>query len=160
MSTPRSILVSVEDGVVGPPTGSLPPAPSSMTPCGSATPTCGSAPPFAGAGGAGVQYMDRIWARLLRESPRRKTLPAIIPHHGVGGWRGPRALHGMIEGLHKLPELRRFVPNFDLLIDDLSLATDAQLIARPLNSAPKVATWLLRDGRNVPYLCRLATGRG
>ncbi len=101
------------------------------------------------------QYMDRIWADLLLQSPRRRKLPPIIPlivHHGPGGWRGPRCLHDMIEGLDDLPALRPFVPNFELLIDDLALATNEQLLARPLAPAPKVATWLLRDGRNVDTL--------
>jgi predicted transposase YdaD len=109
------------------------------------------------------QYMDRFWARLLRESPTRKTLPIIIPlivHHGPGGWRGPRTLHDMIDGLDELPALRRFVPNFELLIDDLALATDAQLAGRPLLPAPKVATWLLRDGRNVRTLLSHAAAWG
>jgi predicted transposase YdaD len=109
------------------------------------------------------QYMDRFWARLLQESPTRKTLPIIIPlivHHGPGGWRGPRTLHDMIDGLDELPALRRFVPNFELLIDDLALATDAQLAGRPLLPAPKVATWLLRDGRNVRTLLSHAAAWG
>lgn len=101
------------------------------------------------------QYMDRVWARLLLESPRLKVLPAIIPliiHHGPGGWRGPRRLHDVIEGLEDFPALRPFVPNFELLIDDLSLATDDDLLGRPMAPVPKVATWLLRDGRNVDTL--------
>jgi predicted transposase YdaD len=109
------------------------------------------------------QYMDRIWAHLLRESPKRRTLPVIIPlivHHGPGGWRGPRRLHDMFEGLDELPALRPFVPNFELLIDDLALATDEQLLGRPMAPVPKVATWLLRDGRSVDTLLKHAHAWG
>ncbi|MBK7152286.1 MAG: Rpn family recombination-promoting nuclease/putative transposase [Sandaracinaceae bacterium] len=104
-----------------------------------------------------LQYMERIWAQLLREDPTLETLPLIVPlvvHHGAGGWRGPRSLHEMIEGVDEFPALRPFVPNLELLIDDLALHTDGELQQRPMPPVPKLATWLLRDGRDVRELLR------
>lgn len=99
-----------------------------------------------------LEYMVRIWTELRLEDPSRWTLPVVIPlvvHHGARPWSGPRTLHALVEGLDEQPELRRFVPDFELLIDDLAVATDAQLMARPLAPAAQIAAWLLRDGRDV-----------
>ena len=111
----------------------------------------------------GHQYVDRIWAEILRGDPSRKSLPPVVTlviHHGAGGWRGPRTTHQMLEGLDEFPALRPFVPQLELLIDDLTLATDAQLSARPLDPVPKVATWLLRDGRHPETLITHAPAWG
>lgn len=100
----------------------------------------------------GLEYTLGIWQQLLRDEPSRKTLPPVITlvvHHGPGGWTAPRSLHDMVEGLDRFPALRPLVPNFQLIIDDLALADDEQLLARPLLSVPKVAVWLLRDGRQL-----------
>ena len=37
----------------------------------------------------------------------------------------------MVEGLAEHPALRRFVPNLDVLIDDLAAASNAELMGRP-----------------------------
>ena len=101
------------------------------------------------------EYTLGLWRQMLREEPTRKTLPPIITlvvHHGPGGWRAPRTLHEMVDGLERAPALRPYVPNVELLIDDLSSVDDAALRARPLAAVPKVAVWLLRDGRQVEAL--------
>jgi len=90
-----------------------------------------------------------------RGTPARPTLPpvvCVIVHHGESGWTTPRRLHELIEGLDIAPELRRFVPEFELVIDDLASQSDEVLEARPLPTFPKLALWLLRDGRNVEAL--------
>lgn len=102
-----------------------------------------------------LQYEVDIWRGLLREDPSRKTLPpiiALVVHHGPGGWRGARSVHEMIEGLEELPALRPFLPNLELLIDDLALASNTDLLERPLAPIPKVAVWMLRDGRDAEKL--------
>jgi hypothetical protein len=102
-----------------------------------------------------LTYQQRIWAAILRDEPHRKTLPPVISlviHHGEGGWRAPRTLHQMIDGLDAAPALAPFVPELELLIDDLSAADDEALFARPLAPFPKVVLWLLRDGREIETL--------
>ena len=102
-----------------------------------------------------VEYKLGLWRQLLREDPTRKTLPPVITlvvHHGPGGWTAPRSLHEMVEGLDRFPMLAPYVPDEQLLIDDLAFVDDAALRARPLLPVPKMAVWLLRDGRNVDAL--------
>lgn len=102
-----------------------------------------------------LEYLVRIWAKLRADHPGQKTLPLIIPlvvHHGARAWSTPRRLHQLVEGLADNPELGRFVPNFELLIDDLAMATNADLMARPLAPVAQVAAWLLRDGRDVAQI--------
>jgi hypothetical protein len=69
-------------------------------------------------------------------------------HHGRSGWTPSRHLHGLVHGLDRLPELARFVPSFEILVDDLASLDDAALLKRPLAPLPLVAPWLLRDGRD------------
>jgi len=102
-----------------------------------------------------LTYIQRLWTAVLRDEPRRKTLPIVIPivvHHGRGCWTEARTLHGLVEGLDDVPDLRRLVPNFEMIIDDLSEVDDDALLARPLEPFPKVALWVLRDARTVEAL--------
>ncbi len=95
-------------------------------------------------------YVVDIWRRVLRESPGGR-LPIVLPlvlHHGPSGWTPARHLHGLVSGLDRLPELARFVPSFEILVDDLAALDDATLLRRPLAPLPLVALWLLRDGRD------------
>lgn len=99
-----------------------------------------------------LEYQHRIWASLLRAEPKRRTLPAIMTiviHHGEQGWTSPRRFHDLIDGLEHLPALGRFVPSFELLVDDLVDQEDRALQARPMEPFPMVSLWLLRDGRSL-----------
>ncbi|MFZ5895293.1 MAG: Rpn family recombination-promoting nuclease/putative transposase [Myxococcota bacterium] len=99
-----------------------------------------------------LEYLVRSWIELLRREPARKTLPpfaCVVVHHGESGWRHPTRLHDLVEGLSELPALRRFVPNFEILVDDLVEQTDDALKARPLGTLPRVALWVLRDARTI-----------
>jgi hypothetical protein len=98
-----------------------------------------------------LEYMHRIWAAVLRENPTRTALPPILPivvHHGVQGWTSPRSFHELVAHLEAVPELRPYVPDFELVIDDLASADDSELRRRPLATFPKVTLWLLRDARS------------
>lgn len=96
-------------------------------------------------------YAHNVWDFVLREEPKRETLPlliVIVVHHGASGWTVPRRLHELVEGIAEVPELKRFVPDVELLVDDIAELDDAELAARPLAPFPKVVMWLLRDARN------------
>jgi predicted transposase YdaD len=98
-----------------------------------------------------LTYVQRIWEAVLREQPSLQSLPpvvTIVVHHGDRGWSAPRRLHELIDGLDELPELARFVPEVELIIDDLAAVSDDSLRQRPLPPFPKVALWVLRDGRD------------
>ncbi|RLB45035.1 MAG: hypothetical protein DRJ42_30815 [Deltaproteobacteria bacterium] len=84
-----------------------------------------------------LTYIQRLWATILREDPKRETLPIVVPiviHHGRGGWTKARTLHELVEGLDEMPELRAVVPNFEMIIDDLVRVDDPALLARPLEA--------------------------
>lgn len=104
----------------------------------------------------GLTYQHRVWDQLVRAAPGPPTrLPpilTIVVHHGATGWSAPRRFHEMVPTTSELPDIAPFVPNFDLLVDNLVLVDDAALKARPLAPFPKVVLWLLRDGRNVATL--------
>ncbi len=102
-----------------------------------------------------LTYIQQLWAAILREDPKRKTLPIVIPiviHHGRSGWTKARTLHELVEGLDEMPELGAVVPNFEMIIDDLVRVDDEALLARPLEAFPKVALWVLRDARSIEAL--------
>jgi len=102
-----------------------------------------------------LEYYLRAWTELLRKEPARRSLPPIVcvvVHHGTGGWTAPRSLQGLIDGLAAAPELAPYVPSFEILVDDLCHQSDESLASRPLGPLPKVALWLLRDGRNIDTL--------
>ena len=70
-----------------------------------------------------LTYVQRIWDAALREAPARRALPpvvTIVVHHGEAGWGAPRRLHDLVEGLDQLPGLARFVPDVEMLVDDLA----------------------------------------
>ncbi|MCA9577885.1 MAG: Rpn family recombination-promoting nuclease/putative transposase [Polyangiales bacterium] len=74
----------------------------------------------------------------MSQAPHRRahrgTLPLVVPpvvHHGARAWSAPTSVHAMVEGLAEHPALRRFVPNLDVLIDDLAAASNAELMGRP-----------------------------
>lgn len=104
-----------------------------------------------------LEYQARIWARLLREEPARTCLPPVVTlvvHHGESGWTAPRSFHQLVEGLDELPELAQLVPDFEILVDDLVTVEDAALSARAMRPLPRVALWLLRDGRDLEAFFR------
>ncbi|RLB53583.1 MAG: hypothetical protein DRJ42_11600 [Deltaproteobacteria bacterium] len=102
-----------------------------------------------------LTYIQRLWSAILRDEPKRETLPIVVPiviHHGKSGWTKARTLHDLVEGLDEMPELRAMVPNFEMIIDDLARVDDPSLLARPLETFPKVTLWMLRDARTIDAL--------
>lgn len=73
----------------------------------------------------------------------------VIVHHGEYGWNAPTRLHELVEGVAKLPELQRLVPDFQILVDDLVRQPDDELQRRELPPFPKVVLWVLRDARTI-----------
>ncbi|MFZ5891228.1 MAG: Rpn family recombination-promoting nuclease/putative transposase [Myxococcota bacterium] len=99
-----------------------------------------------------LEYLVRSWVELLRREPTRTTLPpfvCVVVHHGESGWQQPTRMHDLVEGLSEIPTLRRFVPDFEIMVDDLAAQTDEALKARPLRTLPRVVLWVLRDARTI-----------
>jgi len=106
-----------------------------------------------------------IGERVLAASPSPSALPPVIPlvvYHGEGPWAGPTRLVELVDPVVlELPELGRLVPDFAVLLDDLTVATDAELESRQLGLFATVAAVFLRDARDparvVPAVERMAT---
>ncbi|MFV8754052.1 Rpn family recombination-promoting nuclease/putative transposase [Nannocystaceae bacterium ST9] len=97
------------------------------------------------------RYMDRIWTRFDRQHASG-PLPPIVPlliSHAPEGWTAPRSFRELFDPaiFEHAPELARFVPDFELLVDDLRRTSDDDLARRALAAFAKAALWLLRDGR-------------
>jgi hypothetical protein len=97
-----------------------------------------------------LEYEVRAWVEILRErggDAGDGVLPpvicVVISHHR-DGWRASRSFHDLMPALRAVPALRRYVPNFELVVDDLSLLSDANLRARKLDPFPRLALWMLR----------------
>lgn len=72
-------------------------------------------------------YQSELWERV-KESCGSK-LPLIVPvvlYHGRRRWNAPRRFHALVAGAKALP-WRRYVPDFEYYLCDLSRFTDAEL---------------------------------
>ena len=104
-----------------------------------------------------LAYMVRIWQRHLAttEAP---PIPAIIPvvvSHADDGRIVATRMHDLVAPFPaSVPALSAFVPAFDIVVDDITAASDAELRARALGALPKLALWLLRHGRRGETLLR------
>jgi predicted transposase/invertase (TIGR01784 family) len=104
-------------------------------------------------------YMLRIWHRTRtrdRRAPLRPIIPVVVSH-ADRGWRGPTSfadLFGPI--LDSRPELRAFVPDFDLVHEDLHRRSDASLQHGELDPGLVMTLVALRDTRRGLMLETLA----
>jgi hypothetical protein len=100
-----------------------------------------------------LRYMLLIWERWLAKNPdAAPPLPPIIPvvfSHDEGGWRSPTRFHDLFSvDAGTVAILRRFVPAFEILVDDICAVSDEQLAARALPPGVALSLWALRDGRS------------
>ena len=104
-----------------------------------------------------LKYMVLIWDKYCNNHPNTKRLPPIIPvvlHHSASGWTKSTCFHDLIEPpLADLPELGRVVPNFHVLLDDISRQSNEALLCRPQPATVLAVLWALRDARDDPGAC-------
>lgn len=102
-------------------------------------------------------YMLRIWERGLG-TRRATSLPAIVPvvvAHGAAVHRMPTRMHELVRpDPTTIAGRAQLVPEFQLVVDDIAAATDAELRGRALAAFPMLALWLLRDARRGDALVR------
>lgn len=96
-------------------------------------------------------YMVRAWELYRKDHPGR-PLPPIIPiviSHDLDGWTAPTSFHDVFEpGLFvSIPELAKFLPSFDLRVEDLIEIDDDQLRRWELTTFALLTLQLLRDAR-------------
>ena len=77
--------------------------------------------------------------------------PAILPivlHHSERGWKASTSFHGIIDlDDETLPLFARYVPQFELLLDDISDQPDEALHARAMTALGRLALYCLRHAR-------------
>ncbi len=99
-----------------------------------------------------LEYLARIWRWHLEVAKLGLPLPPILPlvlHHSEHGWRVARDFHALVD-LDGWPEtMRRHVPQFEIVLDDISRMPEAELLARPLSPDARATLWLLEHGRRL-----------
>jgi len=100
-------------------------------------------------------YAVRVWERFRRENEEVRFLPPIVSvvlHHGESGWNKPVSFHDLFDpALLNDLHLAEFLPAFRFVLDDLSHASDDELLRRAereFESVVPVVLWALRDARN------------
>ncbi|PRQ08934.1 Rpn family recombination-promoting nuclease/putative transposase [Enhygromyxa salina] len=104
-----------------------------------------------------LTYLGLACERHIKKK-KGGPLPLIIPvviSHAPGGWTAATTF-GELFDPHpaSVPGVARLIPSFSLLIEDLSTRTDEDLRDWAQSAFPRVALWLLRDGRDGEELLR------
>ncbi|WP_157387233.1 Rpn family recombination-promoting nuclease/putative transposase [Nocardia terrae] len=97
-----------------------------------------------------LEYKVGIWSRYVRENPRTKTLPVVIPlvvHASRDGrrWECPTELSELLDiDAATRDALGDFLPRFRFVLDDLTVTSVSALCARDLTPATRVLLVLLK----------------
>ena len=93
----------------------------------------------------------RIWEHWLAKDPPPSTLPAIIPviiHHSETGWTATTKFHELFGPTVAVDNvLARLTPGFEVVVDDVSFASDQEIRHRGLSPRAMLGLVFLRDGR-------------
>lgn len=99
-------------------------------------------------------YMVAIWSHYLQQNPRARFLPPIIPvvvYHGDRPWLEPRTM-GELFDLGGEPALasflRGYLPQFRLVLDDLTRVAEAEIWRRSLTDMAALTLLLLKTARH------------
>ncbi|WP_405485248.1 Rpn family recombination-promoting nuclease/putative transposase [Nocardia sp. NBC_00511] len=105
-----------------------------------------------------LEYMIGIWNRYVREHPKTKTLPAVIPlvvHASPDGrrWDSPTELAELIDiDPATRDALGEHLPRFRFLLDDLTADEVPAIHARDLTPAARVLLVLLKTAPGNKHL--------
>lgn len=98
-------------------------------------------------------YLVRIWEQHRKHHPEQ-SLPVVVPvllHHSKRGWSAPVDLHSLFDSqVLSEPELGEYVPQLRFILDDVSHASDEELLQRASNTSQLVVPltlWAFRDAR-------------
>ncbi|MBF0523655.1 MAG: Rpn family recombination-promoting nuclease/putative transposase [Deltaproteobacteria bacterium] len=73
------------------------------------------------------RYMNQMWSYIISRQPASEYLPVIIPlvfYHGTTTWAGSTRFSSLFD---TTAELRRYLPDFDYLLLDLSTMPDEDI---------------------------------
>ena len=103
-----------------------------------------------------LRYITRIWDQHLRDHPRARELPAVIPlvvHHGRSRWTIPTQLAELIDLDPAAREaMQPYLPRFGFLLDDLGGVDARQLMGRDLTPSALIALLLLNTAPGNPRI--------
>jgi predicted transposase YdaD len=103
-----------------------------------------------------LRYFTRIWDHHLRDHPRARQLPAVIPlvvHHGRSRWAGPVQLAELIDLDPAAKQaMQPYLPQFEFLLDDLAGIDGAQLRDRELTPSALITLLLLKAAAGNPQV--------
>jgi len=108
-----------------------------------------------------LQYMLRIWQEHVARHPGRggergTRLPVIVPvllHHSETGWTCATAFEDLMDlDDETRAEALPYVPRFQLVLDDVSHATDDELRARAVTALGKLVLACFRHARDMRSL--------
>jgi predicted transposase YdaD len=111
-----------------------------------------------------LEYLVRIWKRYRKDN--KGSLPIIIPallSNAPEGWTAPTGFHELFDPLvlDALTGIAALIPNFSLLLADLTHISDEELLSWMLLPAASLILKALRDGRDKEKFLRgLAKWRG
>lgn len=103
-------------------------------------------------------YLSVIWKEFVRQNPDAERLPMILPivlHHGERAWPHPTAFESLLDLPADLDEVRRLVPHFEFVLDDLATQTDEQLRSRPVSAHLRMVLMALQSARSARSLREL-----
>jgi predicted transposase/invertase (TIGR01784 family) len=101
-------------------------------------------------------YVVRIWERYRKthSGPLPLIIPAVISH-APEGWTAPTCFHEMFDPRpDSIPGLAALVPNFSLLLEDLTRVDDQGLRRWQLPLFARLTLAMLRDARDADRLRR------
>jgi predicted transposase YdaD len=103
-----------------------------------------------------LRYVTRIWDQHLRDHPRARRLPAVIPlvvFHGSGRWARPVQLLELIDLDPATKEAAQaYLPRFEFLLDDLADVDGRRLLKRDLTPSALITLLLLKTAPGNPRI--------
>ncbi len=99
-----------------------------------------------------LKYEVRIWERWLRDHPKAKRLPAIIPvvlYNGETPWKEARDFTELLDIAAALRDpLIELLPRFRFLLEDLSEEEDEALRLRSVGALVSITLLALKNARH------------
>ena len=95
-------------------------------------------------------HTGAIWNQARKEgSPKMPLVINVVLHTGQDPWRGPLDLSAAIHGgEHYAKHAPELLPTLPIFIDDLPGVTDAEIRAREMTAAVKLALLVLKHSRS------------
>jgi predicted transposase/invertase (TIGR01784 family) len=103
-----------------------------------------------------LRYLMRIWERHVdRHGHPLPLIVTLVISHAPGGWTAPVHLHDLFSPTPaSLEDTARYVPGFEIIVEDLAHVTNEELEARALETFPELVLRALRDARDIEQLDR------